>query len=413
MNEAKLYADNFGAAFFEENGFLHFLKERTDGGWWRREESRDLHFLALDDESDESGDYINECMDNGTEDIMKDTMENTRLLLQAQDQCYPVRTCAIKSILERAKISGTALNKVEKPVLARILNYCMGVATGSALLRYSEGKISAVHGGDSSEYAILEMSELFEAMADYLNATYPGCQFAGASYDHSIATAVWEICQDEKGSSTPGKISPQRNFREWGGFHSVSDKNNPHSLIETYKEALEAHGIPYDTLKPALRLTSSDVGISGANIYPMLLSGRDEKIITLGSPLKLEHKTGANLEKFKSQLPMIYAQYTLAIGNLMNLLKIEINNPVNCFLGVCKKIGVTKKLAYDAATLFEGQNGNTPCTAHEIYYGISEVIFMMQCAGESGSRIAQMEENIARAFTVRWHDYDIPGEAKW
>lgn len=393
MNEARLYADNFGAAFSEENGFLKFLQERTNGGWWRREESRDLHFLALDDEPEESGDYINECMDNGTEDIMNDTMENTRLLLQAQDQCYPVRTCAIKSILERAKISGTALNKVEKPVLARILALdfkCvtdMGVATGSALLRYSEGKISAVHGGDSSEYAILEMSELFEAMADYLNATYPGCQFAGASYDHSIATAVWEICQD--------------------------------ALIETYKEALEAHGIPYDTLKPALRLTSSDVGISGANIYPMLLSGKDEKIITLGMPpelaerTQLEHKTGANLEKFKSQLPMIYAQYSVAIGNLMNLLKIEIDNPVNCFLGVCKKIGVTKKLAYDAATLFEGQNGNTPCTAHEIYYGISEVIFMMQCAGESGSRIAQMEENIARAFTVRWHDYDIPGEAKW
>lgn len=393
MNEARIYADNFGAAFSEENGFLKFLQERTDSGCVERtcytsaEESHDLHFLALDDESEESGNYINECMGNGTEDIMKDTPENTRhtsvcsCSLQAQDQCYPVRTCAIKSICERAKISGTALNKVEKPVLARILNYCMGVATGSALLRYSEGKISAVHGGDSSEYAILEMSELFEAMADYLKATYSGCQFAGASYDHSIATAVWEICQD--------------------------------SLIDTYKEALEDHGIPYDTLKPALRLTSSDVGISGANIYPMLLSGKDEKIITLGSPLKLEHKTGANLEKFKSQLPMIYAQYTLAIGNLMNLLKVEINNPVNCFLGVCKKIGVTKKLAFDAAALFMAQNGNTPCTAHEIYYGISEVIFMMQCAGESGSRIAQMEENIARAFTVRWYDYDIPGEAKW
>ena len=132
------------------------------------------------------------------------------------------------------------------------------------------------------------------------------------------------------------------------------------SLIDTYKEALEDHGITYNTLKPALRLTSSDVGISGANIYPMLLSGRDEKIITLGSPLKLEHKTGANLEKFKSQLPMIYAQYTLAIGNLMNLLKIEINNPVNCFLGVCKKIGVTKKLAFDASALFMGQNGPPP-----------------------------------------------------
>lgn len=381
MNEAKLYADNFGAAFSEENRFLSFLKERTDNGWWKRENSRDLHFLALDDESEESGNFRNACMDNGTEDILKDTMENTRLLLQAQDQCYPVRTCAIRSILERAKISGTALNKVEKSVLAQILNYCMGVASGSALLRYSEGKISAVHGGDSSEYAILEMSELFAAMSDYLKATYPGCQFTGASYDHSIATAVWEICQD--------------------------------SLIETYKEALDYHDIPYDTLKPALRLTSSDVGISGANIYPMLLSGKEERIITLGSPLKLEHKTGANLEKFKSQLPMIYAQYTVAIGNLMNLLKIEINNPVNCFLGVCKKIGVTKKLAFDAATLFEGQNGNIPCTAHEIYFGISEVLFMMQSAGESGSRIAQMEENIARAYQVRWHDYDIMGDFKW
>jgi len=41
------------------------------------------------------------------------------------------------------------------------------------------------------------------------------------------------------------------------------------------------------------------------------------------------------------------------------------------------------------------------------------VIFMLQCDGASGSKIAQMEENVARAFTVRWKDYDIPGEAKW
>ena len=225
------------------------------------------------------------------------------------------------------------------------------------------------------------MPELFGAMAEYLESTFSGCHFAGAAYDHSIATAVWEIEQD--------------------------------SLIQTYKEALEAHDIPYSDLKPALRLTTSDVGVSGANIYPTLLSGGDEKIITLGSPLKLEHKAGATLEKFKSNLPMIYAQYTVAIGNLMNLLKIEIDHPVNCLLGVCKRIGVGKKLAFRAAELFEAQNGDTPCTAHDVYYGISEVIFMLQCEGASGSRIAQMEENVARAFTVRWKDYDIPGEAKW
>ncbi len=119
------------------------------------------------------------------------------------------------------------------------------------------------------------------------------------------------------------------------------------------------------------------MGVSGANIYPTLLSGGDEKIITLGSPLKLEHKAGATLDKFKSNLPMIYAQYTVAIGNLMNLLKIEIDHPVNCLLGVCKRIGVGKKLAFRAAELFEAPNGDTPCTAHDVYYGISEVIFML------------------------------------
>ena len=76
MNEARLYADNFGAAFSEENGFLHFLKERMDRGWWRREDSRNLHFLALNDKSEESGNYINEYQDNGIEDIMNDTILN-------------------------------------------------------------------------------------------------------------------------------------------------------------------------------------------------------------------------------------------------------------------------------------------------------------------------------------------------
>ena len=37
----------------------------------------------------------------------------------------------------------------------------------------------------------------------------------------------------------------------------------------------------------------------------------------------------------------------------------------------------------------------------------------MQCAGESGVRITQMEETVSRALNVHWHDYDIPGEIKW
>lgn len=381
MNEALVFADRFGAAFSEENRFLGFLRERDRNGWWQVRPAGELRFAALDERDGETERLTEEYRRLGMEDILTDTKENTGLLLTAGAHAYPVRSCALKTILERAGVGGSALGRVTKPVLAKILNYCLAVSGGRALLRYSEGKISAVHGGDDSEYAILGMPELFETMASYLKDTYPGCVFAGASYDHSMASALWEIGSD--------------------------------AMTDTYREALLEHGMTCGRLKPALRLTTSDVGVSGANIYPMLLAGREEKSLMLGSPLKLEHRAGADLDKFRSQLPLLYAQYAVALGNLTDLLEIGVEHPSNCFTGVAKKIGVPKKLAFEALELFEAQYGKGPCTAHEIYYGLSEVVFLMQCRGDTASRIIQMEENVARAFTVRWRDYDIPGETKW
>ena len=45
--------------------------------------------------------------------------------------------------------------------------------------------------------------------------------------------------------------------------------------------------------------------------------------------------------------------------------------------------------------------------------GISEVIFMLETEGESGSRITKMEEKIARALGINWKDYDLAQEVKW
>ena len=106
--------------------------------------------------------------ETGKANVFEDTLEHTRLILKVKEDLYPVRSCAIKTILERARISGNALNKVQKAELAQILNYCMGVAGGDALLRFCEDKISAVHGGDASDYAVLETPELFRRTVEYL-----------------------------------------------------------------------------------------------------------------------------------------------------------------------------------------------------------------------------------------------------
>lgn len=382
MEATSYYKDNYNRRFVNDIDFLSFLQNREENGRWKRESSSEIQMVALEKGSALTEQLISDYGALGKSGVIEDTVTNTSLILKVNDKEYPVRSCAIKTILDRARISGNALQKVKKPVLAEILNHCLKVAKGEALLRISEDKISAVHGGDNNEYAILEIPALFTRTTAYLNANFSGCTFAGGFYDHSLVSAAWELTG-----------------------HS--------DLVKTYKEALEAHKLPVNEMQPALRLSTSDVGISGANLYPTLLMGKDQKTISLGSPLRLEHKADATLEKFESQLALIFSQYTQAIKNLADLLKIEVRNPVNCMAGVMKRIGIPKKLAFSAIDLFKAQNGEDDCTAHDIYFGICEVIFIQQCDGASGTQLAKIEEDVARALSVRWHDYDYPGELKW
>jgi hypothetical protein len=38
---------------------------------------------------------------------------------------------------------------------------------------------------------------------------------------------------------------------------------------------------------------------------------------------------------------------------------------------------------------------------------------MLACDGMEGGRIARMEETIARALSLDWREYDIPGGYRW
>ena len=380
MNETKVYADGFSQTFAGEGDFLSFLKSRKDKTTWKTEASSNLRFEALVKDTARTEAIVEDYRDMGKEDIIEDTLDGTQLVLRAGRECIPVRNCAIKTILERARISGNALSKVDRSVFAKILNHCLKVADGQALLKVSDEKVSAVHGGDKSDYSILEMYELFTKTSDYLNENFDDVSYAGGFFDHSMSTAVWSL-----------------------------DGND--ELVKTYKDLLAIHSVKCHELKASVRLTTSDVGISGANLYPSLIV--DGKNIPLGSPLKLEHKNGATMKDFERKLSMLYSQYDLAIGRLENLIAVTVRNPSNAMIGVMSKIGIPKKYGVPALEKFNAIHGSGFCTAHDIYYGIAEVVFFMQCAGESGVRVTQMEETVSRALNVKWQEFDIPGEIKW
>ncbi len=383
MNETRVYADDYRGVFRRQEDFLDCLKNIGSHSSWKRKKTKSLRLVAITEESQVTKDLKEQyAMDGLDEEIITDTIVNTGLVLKVKNEYYPVRSCAIKSILDRAGISGSGLKRVERNVYARILNECLKKTAGEALLRVSEGKVSAVLGGDSHDYAVLDMEQIFLHSVDYLSKNYKGCQYAGGFYEHDMTSALWIFEGEDE-------------------------------LLEAYQKELCLHGKAAKEMKPMVRITTSDTGSAGANIYPMLVSGFDHKVIALGTPLRLSHRNGCGIGEFDTQLRQLYAKYQLAAGNLTRLLNVEIVNPVNCMKGVMDKLEIAMKYKAEAVDLFVSQYGEDPCLAHDIYYGISEILFMLACEGAEGSRITRMEEVIARALSLDWKQYDVPGTYKW
>ena len=163
MTESKVFTDNFSRSFTESGDFFQFLSDRKARSKWMTAPSRELQFEPVERGSTLGNLYMQIYDHNGAAEILEDTMENTSLLLKVDGKDYPVRSCALKTVLERARISGHALNKVSKSVFAEILNYCMGVASGDSLIKVADEKVSAVHGGDPKDYTVMEMLPLFKA----------------------------------------------------------------------------------------------------------------------------------------------------------------------------------------------------------------------------------------------------------
>ena len=384
MSEMMMYADSYSRQFAAQEEFFDFLKKVGGKSRWERKRSKDLRLVAMTGEDSKivktlKEQYEEEGMDIG---ILTDTMENTSLVLKAKDQYYPVRSCAIKTILDRAGISGALLKRLDKSVYARILNDCLKVSKGEALLRISEGKVSAVHGGDCCDYAILDMEQVFLHVVQYLQDTFPGAQFTSGFYDHQGASALWELSRNDE-------------------------------LLGSYRTELENCGLDEEEIRAAVRVSTSDVGVGGANLYPMLLYGARQVSIPLGEPLRLGHENGATLDKFDLQLAKLFGKYQVAVKGLTKLLSISISNPVNCMVGIMKEVKIPKKYITEAVNLFAAQNGNVSCTAHEIYCAMSEVIFIQTRDGEEGRRITGMEEKIARALSLDWLVFDVSGSMKW
>jgi len=383
MTETRTFEDSFCMSFTDAKKFVDFLEERKDNSCWETVPSRELKFYPAEKDF-RMEDVFAQGSDRRRADILTDTIENTNLSISYNGHNYPVRSCAIKTILERARISGNALGKLSPEVFSKVLNYCMAVANGNSLIRFADEKVSAVHGGDPNDYSVLEMTTLFDKVQSYLDDVFPGNKFISACFDHYETTALWSL---------EGQCG---------------------EILKTYREELSARGLKENgTIIPGLRFTSSDVGVSGANLYPVLLVGKGNRVIPLGYSILTQHRNGADMEYFAEQLNLLYARFTQAMDKQISLMNTELIYPENAMLGVLKRIGAPKKSSYEALEMFKQSICGNSCSAYEVYLAMSEIIFIAQCEGASVSRISRLEEMIAGAMNVNWLEYDRPGNFSW
>jgi hypothetical protein len=368
--------DNYFTQFSSYLTMLDYHEQQVKNSRWHRCKVNELHVEPLDKTSPLYGN-LSAFTAGTSESAVTDTAKNIGLAMRVNGEIYPVRTTAYKSLLDRAKISGTALPKLRREKLAGILNDCLELYSAETLILVRDEKISAVHSGDPVDYSVLPIDELLRTLTKKLDDRFPGSVFESGYGDHALSSASWLL---------PGQ-------RE--------------DLLGTYAKALAAQGKTAMAAKlvPGLRFVTSDTGVASAKVSALLMGTQHP--IHIGGCVSVDHRNQSKVSDFETVLDQLFAQFGDSITKLQKLLEIHLDYPVNCMTRICKKLSLPKKAAVEAIGMYEMAYGGGPATAHDVFMALQEIPFILKTQNTPESKMIVVEENMARALVLRWSSYDL------
>ena len=251
--------DSYFTTFGSYEQMLDYHRNQSANSRWQRCKVSDLEVSPLDRGSSLVG-KLGLFAPGISQEAVEDTADNLGLAMMVDHQYYPIRGTAYKSLLDRAKIGGTALPKLSRTALADVLNACLRLYHAEALLLLRDEKVAAVHSGDETDYSVLPVDELLVALQKKLDERFSGSEFEGGYCDHSLVSASW---------SMPGQKE---------------------ELLEGYKKTLEEQGQKAVAAKrmPGIRFITSDTGVASAKVSALLAGGQYP--IHIGSCLSVDHR---------------------------------------------------------------------------------------------------------------------------
>ncbi len=374
--------DSYYRNFSDASDMMLYHHEQATQSLWKPVPISSIIIESLDGDSPLASDMSRFPIEVSP-DAVTDTVRNLGLAAMVDGTYFPVRTTAYKSLLDRAKINGTALPKLPRPALAEVLNACLQLfPTKQALVLIRDEKIAAFHGGDQHDYSALPIDKLMSVLQEHLDERFPGNVFQSGYTDHILSTAIWEFPMQRT------------------------------ELLDTYIDALTKCGkaTMASRLVPGIRFTTSDVGMSAASVSALLFGvGRP---IRIGSVVAVEHRRQSSVDQFETAVDMLFSQYGDTVAQLCKLMDIWLQYPVHAMKAVCKKLTLPKKAALEAVALFEAAVQDEPATAHDVFLAMQEILYLVKNT-ESANKLLSIEESLSRAMTLKWSDYDFAKEVSW
>lgn len=295
--------------------------------------------------------------------------DGSRFAWFAQGRDYLLSKTGLSSLVLRLGADSSRFSKLLDSDKQTVLNCYTKIAKNKARCLYRFQKMRAVNGSD---YSILPQGELFKSLTDKLTADYPNYEFCGGQFEHDFTEAHFLLVDQAK------------------------------ELLEDYKDKISsATGLTkLENCVPAVSFQTSDSGASCASITTKLVNKNNKKfVINLGSPLLLPHKNEATVEKFKSLLDGMFAQFQEQVSKLDALLDVKIEHPINAVISIAKKCNLSKPALREAIETFAPMFTSS-ATAHDVFYILQEALYNMRCNTKlSRVSVLTAEENIARCLS--------------
>lgn len=321
-----------------------------------------------------------------SDDTIREQMADTKLMLtypvdESSTCTYPVGPTAYRSVLARLGATCPALTALTDTRARNEVNPVDKAQICNVLTKYAKGSSCVLVGDElvlanlSNDYVRLPFTQLLSIMEEEIKNLFEYVQFYSGYVSHETSSAEFMFMDDEIDSN----------------------------MYMTFKSL----GIDISSYHCHIKVITSDVGLSGVNVFPFIRNGAGH-IFSIGTPIKLEHIGDANMDKFRNNLLSCFASFKDVSENLEKMKLIKISNPADCFYNVGKKVLLPDKILKE---MYEEFNSEYPyhCSGIDVYCKLFDALDVYASSETVDDlKFMQMNENITRVCFYSLHKFDEP-----